>query len=370
MEQLVKAAVEKGASVIHIKAGDVFRCRVEGKVLKLSTTRFTAEDTRRIALQLIPNDRDRGRINELQDYDCSWGLDDVGRFRVNILRQRGSFMIIMRAIPWSIPTLEELGLPAVLSEIVDLSHGLVLVTGGVGTGKTTTQASMIDWVNKNRQKHIITLEDPIEFLHADDASTITQREIGVDTDSFRTGLRAALRQDPDIILIGEMRDKDTIETAIRASELGQLVISTMHTPTATSTISHLMAVFPDEEKELARIRVADTLKAVISQRLLMRTDDESRIPALEIMLVTPAIQDCILTSKPAETIQALIEAGRETYGMQSFQQCLQDLVRSGQVSYETAKAGSENPSDFELYMQTLAGDGQADPLGPAVGSRF
>ncbi|MEN8145545.1 MAG: PilT/PilU family type 4a pilus ATPase [Gemmatimonadota bacterium] len=370
MEQLVKAAVQKGASVIHIKAGDVFRCRVEGKVYKLSSTRFTAEDTRRIALQLIPNDQDRARINEIKDYDCSWGLDDVGRFRVNILQQRGSFMIIMRAIPWSIPTLEELNLPSVLTQIADQSHGLVLVTGGVGTGKTTTQASMIDWVNKNRQKHIITLEDPIEFLHTDDASTITQREIGVDTDSFRTGLRAALRQDPDIILIGEMRDKETMETAIRASELGQLVLSTMHTPTATSTISQLLAVFPDDEKELARIRVADTLRAVVSQRLLMRADGETRIPALEIMQVTAAIQDCILSNKPAETIQDLIEAGRETYGMQSFQQCLQDLVQSGQVSYEAAKSASENPGDFELYMQTLAGDGQADPFGPAVGSRF
>lgn len=346
--------MERGASVIHIKADDVFRCRVEGKVVKLSNQAFTPEETRAIAQKLIPNERDRQQIDYITDYDTSWELDGVGRFRINILKQRGTFMIVMRVIPWEVPSIEDLYLPNILSDIVDTDHGLIVVTGGVGTGKSTTQAAMVDWVNRHRKKHIITLEDPIEFLHTDDVCTITQREIGVDTPEFHTGLRAALRQDPDIILIGEMRDKETIEIAVRASELGQLVISTMHTPTVSSTLNHLVAVFPDEEKEMARIRLAETLRAVISQRLLPRKDDEARIPAVEILRVTGAIRDCILMSKPTDELMGLVEAGKEAYGMQSFGQHLKQLVDTGLVDYEVAKGAATNPSDFELFMQTLS----------------
>jgi len=366
VEKLVRAAVDRGASVIHIKADDVFRCRVEGRVVKLSNQAFTAEETRAIAQKLIPNERDRQQIDDLTDYDTSWELEGVGRFRINILKQRGTFMIVMRVIPWQVPTLEECYLPSVLSDIVDTNHGLVVVTGGVGTGKSTTQAAMVDWVNKHHKKHIITLEDPIEFLHTDDVCTITQREIGVDVPEFHTGLRAALRQDPDIILIGEMRDKETIEIAVRASELGQLVISTMHTPTVTSTLNHLIAVFPDEEKEMARIRLAETLRAVVSQRLLGRKDTEARIPAIEILRVTGAIRDCILMSKPADEIMSLVEAGKESYGMQSFGQHLKQLVDTGLVDYETAKGAATNPSDFELFMQTL-GTSSDDAIASAFG---
>ena len=366
MEKLVRAAVDRGASVIHIKAGDVFRCRVEGRVVKLSNQAFTAEETRAIAQRLIPNERDRQQIDYLTDYDTSWELEGVGRFRINILKQRGTFMIVMRVIPWEVPSIEDLYLPNVLSEIVDVDHGLILVTGGVGTGKSTTQAAMIDWVNRQRKKHIITLEDPIEYLHTDDVSTITQREIGVDTPDFQTGLRAALRQDPDIILIGEMRDKETIEIAVRASELGQLVVSTMHTPTVTATLNHLVAVFPDDEKDMARIRLAETLRAVISQRLLPRKDSEVRIPAVEILRVTGALRDCILMSKPSDEIMHLVEAGKESYGMQSFGQHLKQLVDTDLVDYEVAKAAATNPSDFELFMQTLGGGGD-EAIGAAFG---
>lgn len=358
MQRLIQAAVDRGASVIHIKAGDVLRARIDGKIVKLSNQAFTEEETKKIALQLIPNDKDRERFDEIRDYDTSWALKGVGRFRVNISRQRGSVMVVMRVIPFHVPTLEELYLPDVLGEIAELEHGLVAVTGAVGTGKSTTQAAMIQWLNERRKLHIITLEDPIEYLHSDDASTVTQREVSVDTASFHTGLRAALRQDPDVILIGEMRDRATIATAIRASELGQLVIATLHTPTATGALNYMLAVFPEEERDMVRMRLADSLKAIIAQRLLPRQDDDRMIPAVEILRVTGAIRDCILHSSPIEEIVGLMEDGREAYGMQSFQQHLQDLVRAGLVEYEVAKAAAPSSSDFELAMQTLGGEGE------------
>ncbi len=348
--------MDRGASVIHIKAGDVLRARIDSKVVKLSNQVFTEEETRKIALRLIASERDRERFDELRDYDTSWELQGVGRFRINILRQRGTVMVVMRVIPLSVPTLEELYLPAVLGDIAELDHGLVLITGGVGSGKSTTQAAMIQWVNARLKKHIITLEDPIEYLHADDASTVTQREIGVDTESFHTGLRAALRQDPDVVLIGEMRDRETMGTALRAAELGQLVISTLHTPTAVGALTYLLTAFPEEERELARLRLADALRAVVAQRLLPRRDMDRQIPAVEIVRVTGAVRDCILLGKPGDEIMELVESGREAYGMQSFQQHLQELVHTDMVDYDVAKSAAPSPSDFELFMQTLGGE--------------
>jgi twitching motility protein PilT len=328
VQRLIQAAVDRGASVIHIKAGDVLRARIEGKIVKLSNQVFTEEETLSIALKLIASEKDRDRFDEIRDYDTSWGLKGVGRFRINISRQRGSVMVIMRVIPLTVPTLEELFLPSVLGDIAETDHGLVLVTGAVGTGKSTTQAAMIQWLNERHKKHIVTLEDPIEYLHSDDASTISQREVGVDTASFHSGLRAALRQDPDVILIGEMRDRATIGTALRAAELGQLVISTLPTPTATAAVNYVLAAFPEEEREMA---------------------------AVEILRVTGAIRDCILNLSSVEEITGLMQTGREAYGMQTFQQHLQELVQSGMVDYEVAKSAAPSPSDFELAMQTLGG---------------
>jgi len=358
VQRLIEAAVDRGASVIHIKAGDVLRARIEGKIIKLSNQVFTEEETQKIALKLIASEKDRERFDEIRDYDTSWGLKGVGRFRINISRQRGSVMVVMRVIPLRVPTLEELFLPDVLGEISELEHGLVLVTGAVGTGKSTTQAAMLQWLNERHRKHIITLEDPIEYLHSDDASTVSQREVGVDTASFHSGLRAALRQDPDVILIGEMRDRATIATALRAAELGQLVISTLPTPTTVGALNYVLAAFPEEEREMARIRLADSLRAIIAQRLLPRKDTDSQIPAVEILRVTGAIRDCILHSNPVEEIHALMESGSEAYGMRSFQQHLQELVRSGMVEYEVARSAATSPSDFELAIQTLGGEGE------------
>ena len=360
MERLIEAAVERGASVIHIKAGDVFRARIDGQMVKLSSHAFSGDEVREVALQLLSEPRDRERIDEIRDFDTSWELPDVGRFRVNILRQRGKLMVIMRVIPWKAPTLEELNLPSVLGEIADTESGLVVVTGAVGTGKSTTTAALIGWINQRKKRHIVTLEDPIEFLHDDDVATVTQREVGVDTPDFRQGLRAALRQDADVILIGEMRDPETVATAVRAAELGLLVISTLHAATVTGAITQLMASFGDDETELARTRVADTLQAVIAQRLLPRADADSFVPAVEVLRVTGAVRDCILTGKPVSEINELMAQGKEAYGMQTFQQHLRELVRIGFVDYEVAKAAAPSRSDFELVMETLAGDEELD----------
>ncbi|MEW5931772.1 MAG: PilT/PilU family type 4a pilus ATPase [Gemmatimonadota bacterium] len=357
MEKIIQAAVERGASDLHIKSGDVFRARINGALVPLTKQRVTPEQTRQIALQLIPNERDRQRIDDMQDYDCSWGLPGVGRFRVNILRQRGSFMIVMRVIPIEIPTFEQLGLPPVMRSIAELERGLVLVTGVTGSGKSSSQAAMLGYMNQHMRRHIVTLENPIEFLHRDVNSSITQREIGMDTDSFQVGLRAALRQDPDVILIGEMRDTESIDIALKSAETGHLVISTVHTRDAASTISRLVAVFPTHEQQMVRIRLSEQLQAVVSQRLLPRADGSGRVLAAEVMVVTGTIRDAILDPERLEEIRELIAEGRTTYGSQTFDQCLMELVQDGRVDYQVAKAAATNPGDFELKMNMLSGGG-------------
>ncbi|HVO35324.1 MAG TPA: PilT/PilU family type 4a pilus ATPase [Gemmatimonadales bacterium] len=353
MEKIIKAAVDRGASDLHIKAGDVFRARIDGKLVPLTKQRLTPEQTKAIALQFIPSVEDKARIDRILDYDCSWGAPGIGRFRVNILRQRSSFMIVMRVIPFEVPTFEQLKLPAVLATIAAAERGMILVTGVTGSGKSSTMAAMIDQINRTQQKHIVTLENPIEFLHRDINCSITQREIGTDTESFRTGLRAALRQDPDVVLIGEMRDAETIDTAMKAAETGHLLVSTLHTPDATTTISRVIAMFPPEEQDVVRIRMADALHAVISQRLLRRKDGRGRVAALEVMIVTSTIKDLILDPTRTSEIREFIADGREQYGMQTFDQHLMDLVTQDIVEYDHALANSSNPSDFELQMKTF-----------------
>ena len=351
MEKIIKAAVERGASDLHIKAGDVFRARIDGKLIALTKQALTPDQTRSIALRLIANEDDKARIDKLQDYDCSWGAPGIGRFRVNILRQRSSFMIVMRVIPFEVPTLDKLGMPAVLKRISEGERGMILVTGVTGSGKSTTMAALINHINQHFNKHIVTLENPIEFLHRDLQSSVTQREIGVDTESFRMGLRAALRQDPDVVLIGEMRDAETIDTAMKAAETGHLLISTVHTPDAQSTVMRIMAMFPPEEQDVVRIRMAESLFAVVSQRLLPRRDGQGRVAALEIMMVTPTIRDLILDRDRIAEIREFIAEGHEQYGMQTFDQHLEQLVTDGIVEFNVALAASTRPSDFQLRMQ-------------------
>ncbi len=353
MEKIIKAAVDRGASDLHIKAGDVFRARIDGKLVPLTKQRLTPDQTKAIALRLIPSEEDRANIDKIRDYDCSWGMPGIGRFRVNILRQRSSFMIVMRVIPFDVPSFEKLKLPAALAQVASAERGMILVTGVTGSGKSSTMAAIINHINQMQHRHILTLENPIEFLHRDINCSVTQREIGVDTDDFRMGLRAALRQDPDVVLIGEMRDAETIDTAMKAAETGHLLISTLHTPDAVTTVSRIVSMFPPEEQEISRLRLAESLQAVVSQRLLPRADGHGRAAALEIMIVTGTARDMIKDKDRTPELHDYIKESREQYGMQTFDQHLNDLVADGIVTFEVALAASSNPADFELQMRTL-----------------
>jgi twitching motility protein PilT len=353
MERIIKAAVDRGASDLHIKAGDVFRARIDGKLVPLTKQALTPDQTKAIAMRLIPNEEDRARIDRITDFDCSWGVAGVGRFRVNILRQRSSFMIVLRVIPFEIPTFDKLGLPPVLARVAESERGMVLVTGVTGSGKSSTMAALVHHINLQQNKHIVTLENPIEFLHRDAKSSITQREIGVDTGDFRTGLRAALRQDPDVIMIGEMRDTETIDTAMKAAETGHLLISTLHTSDAQMTVNRIIAMFPPEEQGVVRVRLAESLQAVVSQRLLPRADGKGRVPAVEVMVVTPLIRDLIMDEDRTGQIREAIAEGRDQYGMQTFDQHLMELVQQGLVSYDVARSAATRPADFDLQMRTL-----------------
>ena len=353
IEQIIKAAIDRGASDVHIKAGDVFRARIDGKLLPLTKHRLTPEQTRAIAQHLISSEEDRSRLDRLRDYDCSWGTPGVGRFRVNILRQRSSFMIVMRVIPFDVPTFETLGLPAILSSVASAERGLILVTGETGSGKSSTMAAMVNHINQTQNKHVVTLENPIEFLHRDINSSVTQREIGVDVDDFPAGLRAALRQDPDVILIGELRDPGIIDTALKAAETGHLVISTLHTPDAVTTVTRLVAMFPPEEQEILRLRLSEALHAIVAQRLLPRADARKRVPVVEILIGTAGVRDLIKDENRTSKLHDYIRDAGDQYGMQTFDQHLLELVEEDVVTFEVALAATANPKDLEQQLRTL-----------------
>ncbi|HWV58111.1 MAG TPA: type IV pilus twitching motility protein PilT [Longimicrobiales bacterium] len=354
MIEVLKGAMQRGASDIHFKSGAPVLARIRGDLVPLTSQRLSSDQIRQLALQFITDPKVKAQVDAIQDYDCSFGVPGVGRFRVNVLRQRGTYGIVLRAIPFEIPTLEQLGLPPVLAQIARSERGMVLVTGVTGSGKSTTLAAMLNHINVNAHKHIITLEDPIEFLHRDIQCAITQREVGSDTQSFGHGLRASLREDPDVILVGEMRDTETIDIALKAAETGHLLLSTLHTPNAVKTISRIISVFPPHEQHMVRIRVAESLIAVISQRLLPRKDGNGRVAACEVMVVTSTIRDAIMDPERTEEIYDFIADGREQYGSQTFDQHLMELVSADVVDFETAKAAANNPSDFELKMRMLA----------------
>jgi twitching motility protein PilT len=299
----------------------------------------------------------------------------LGRFRVNILRQRGHFSIVLRVIPIDVPTFEDLRMPKVLETIADHERGLILVTGVTGSGKSSTMAAMVDWINRRKAVHVVTLENPIEFLHRDLKASVTQRDVGTDTESFMGGLRAALRQDPDVILIGEMRDKETIDIALKAAETGHLVISTVHTRNAVQTVSRLVAVFEPSEQEMARTRLSEALQAIVSQRLLPMKDGKGRVVACEIMPVTGTMRDCIRDAQRVDEIYELIEEGHSQYGSQTFDQHLMELVHEGLVDFQVAMAAANKPSDFDLRMNTLSASGSSrseeklDTMSQLYGSR-
>jgi twitching motility protein PilT len=349
IEHILKAAIEGGASDVHIKAGDVVRVRVDGRLLTFTKRALSADQTRLLALNFLATEEERATIDTLQDYDCAWESPGVGRFRVNILRHHAGISIVLRVIQEQIPTLESLKLPPVLERIAQAERGMVLVTGVTGSGKSSTMAAMVHAINDAHEKHILTLENPIEHVHRDLKGSVTQREVGMDTESFRIGLRSALRQDPDVILIGEMRDTETIETAMKAAETGHLMISTLHTADAQSTIMRIVAMFRPDEQVVARRRLAESLHAVVSQRLLPRANGTGRVVACEVMIVTAMIRDLIADGRVDE-IRDYINDGAQ-YGMQTFDQHLTELVNSREVTFAVAKAAATNPADFALSFR-------------------
>jgi twitching motility protein PilT len=355
---VLKTMVDQHASDLHISVQSGFRVRVMGELVPsaIDSEHLTPNEVATIAGGILLAGRKCTRENlpqfveNLTDYDCSYSISGVGRFRVNICSQRRTLALVLRHIPYILPTISGLQLPPVIGDIVLAERGLILVTGITGSGKSTTLAAMINQINEKRRCKIVTIEDPIEFLYRDNQSNITQRECGSDTESFSKALRASLRQDPDIILVGEMRDKETIDIAIKAAETGHLVLSTVHTTDAPRTISRILSVFDPSEQASARIRLSETLIAVISQRLLQRADGTGRVVACEIMRQTKTLQDCISDSDKMHMIKEYIEKGREMYGMQSFDQHLTDHYRAGNITLETAKAAATSPADFERNL--------------------
>jgi twitching motility protein PilT len=338
MEKIIKAAVQRGASDLHIKAGDVFRARINGKLVPLTKQRLTPDQTKAIALKLISNEEDRARIDRMRDFDCSWGMPGVGRFRVNVLRQRSSFMIVMRVIPFTVPTIESLSLPEVLQTIAESDRGLVVVSGVAGSGKSSTVAAMVHHINRTLHKHVVTIENPIEFLHRDLSCSITQREVGVDTESLAVGLRAALRQDPDVVVIGEIGDALTIDIAMKGAETGHLVIATITTPDVVTTIERIIATLPAEERDIGRVRFAESIRAIVSQQLLPLRDDKGRVAAVEILIATPAVRELLKDPNTVSQVKEVMEGSRKELGTQTFAQHLEDLLETDQITEETRRA--------------------------------
>jgi twitching motility protein PilT len=337
MEKIIRAAVERGASDLHIKAGDVFRARINGKLVPLTKQRLTPEQTRAIAHKLVGSEENRLKLDALRDFDCSWGMPGVGRFRVNILRQRSSIMIVMRVIPFTVPTLESLGLPSQLGRVAETERGLVVVAGVSGAGKSSTTAALVHHINTTQQRHIVTVENPIEFLHRDLMSSVTQREVGVDTDTYASGLHAALRQDPDVVLIGELADGDTVATAVKAAESGLLVITSVPTPDVTTTVQRLLTMLPQEEREVGQLRLAEALRAVVAQQLLPTRESEGKVAAIELLECTPQVRDVLRDGQRLGELKNLMGAGIDL-GMQTFEQHVSQLLDGGHINTETARA--------------------------------
>ncbi len=341
----------RGASDLHLKVGSPPVRRVDGHLERVGEMKLSPLDTERILDGILP-EKLRPEFEREGEVDFSLALAGKGRFRVNAFRQRGSVSVVMRFVPFEVPRLEDLGLPRAVRRLALEERGIVLVTGTTGSGKSTTLAAMIDLVNRTTAKHIVTIEDPIEYLHRDHRSIINQREVGSDTASFSRALRRVLRQDPDIILIGEIRDTETAQIALSAAETGHLVLSTLHTVDAAETVNRLIDLFPPYERGQVRAMLAGTLRGIVGQRLIRRSDGSGRIAACEIMIGTGRIRDFILDeSKTGQIPQAIAEG--DYYGMQTFDQALLGLLGSGQIDYQEALKASSRPQDFQLMARAL-----------------
>ncbi|HJV34393.1 type IV pilus twitching motility protein PilT [Geomonas sp.] len=354
LNEILAIAMKAKGSDIHLKAGLPPIVRIDGALRAIpNAERLTADVVRTMALGIM-NDRQKRLFEENYEADLSYGVPGLGRFRVNVFAQRGTVAMVLRAIPIAIPTLETLNLPPVLKKLALEHRGLILVTGTTGSGKSTTLASMIDYINENRTCNIITIEDPVEYLHKDKKSLISQREVGFDTLSFGKALTSSLRQDPDVILVGEMRDYETIEIALTAAETGHLVLSTLHTLDAAESINRIISVFPPYHQRQVRMQLSGILRGVISQRLVPRADGKGRVPAVEIMIGTARIRDCIDDKEKTKQIPEAISQGFTSYGMQTFDQSLMQLLTQKLITYEEAMRQSSNPDDFALKVSGIS----------------
>ena len=378
LDRVLTAARQLGASDVHLKAGlpPIFRIKGELRTVR-DVPALTREAIATFAVHMM-NDRQRSDFEQNLDIDLAYGTPDGVRYRVNLFQQRGAVGMVMRLIPPEVPPLDRLNLPQAVLELADNRRGVVLVTGATGSGKSTTLAAMIDHLNTQHAYHIVTIEDPIEYTFRDKRSVINQREIGFDTMSFARALRAALRQDPDVILVGEMRDFETAQIAMTAAETGHLVLSTLHTVDATETVNRIVSMFPTHQQAQARLSLGATLRGVISQRLLPRADGSGMVPALEIMVTTERVREMIEDPNRTRDIKIAIAEGAHPYGMTSFDQSLATLVKQRLVTYEEALKNASSASDFALFFRGVSGGGNqtwrsggtspaADPSPGAIG---
>jgi twitching motility protein PilT len=351
VDDLLRHVVEVEGSDLHLKVGSPPMARVSGALGPIADTeKLMPPDTEAAAARLFADHPDQREEFEADgEADLAYAIPGLSRFRVNVFRQRGSVSIVCRVIPLQVRTIEDLGLPPVIRNLAEERRGIILLTGTTGSGKSTTLAAMIDHINSTRAEHVITLEDPIEYLHRDKRSIINQREVGSDTESFARAMRRVLRQDPDVILVGEMRDEETVRTALSAAETGHLVLSTLHTLDATETINRIIDFFPPYLQQQARVMLASTLRGAVSQRLVPTVDGNGRVAASEIMIVTGRVQDLIMSPTETGKISQVIAEG-EYYGMQTFDQSLLGHVEAGSVSEEVAMDFASSPHDFKLML--------------------
>jgi twitching motility protein PilT len=348
LNQLLTVATQNHASDVHLHVGEQPLFRINGLLNQVKYHPLASQEMNDIVANLAGEDR-LEYFKDKDEFDISYDVAGVGRYRANIFRQRGCYAVVLRVVPLQIKTFEDLNLPQVMEKISNLRRGLVLATGATGNGKSTTVAAIIDHINRNRKNHIITIEDPVEFVFMNKFSVVSQREVGSDTASFHAGLLSAMRQDPDVIFIGEVRDKETVEIALKAAETGHLVISTIHTPDAQGTVARLVSLFPSEEQPIARTRLAQNLMAVVSLRLLLNKQGSGRLPATEVMLVTRSIEECIRQPEKAGEVRQFMQKSREM-GMQTFDQDLVQLVQNGSISLEVAKLAATNPAEIEVML--------------------
>jgi twitching motility protein PilT len=353
IDQLLQFAVNHGISDVHLRAGRPAYFRRDGQLVTRKTAGVITEAQMSQWFHMMTKEAHQGSFVRLSEVDFGYSLEGAGRFRVNVFRQRGQMAMVLRHIPQQVPTLEDLELPSVVGEIALAPRGIVLVTGATGSGKSTTMAAMVQAVNASRACHVLTIEDPIEFVFEDDKAMISQREVGADTAGFAMALKAALRQDPDVILLGELRDLETVETALHAAETGHLVLATLHTVDAMETIGRLVGMFPPHQQEQVRYQLSTILRAVVSQRLV-RTKQGGRVAACEIMIHTELIRELIADPSRTYELPTVIEQGRDVYGMQSFDQALHDLVKSNKLTVHEALAHATNPADLKLRFDGIA----------------